>query len=101
MRQLENLCYNIGDMAMFMHEADLQGVDIVKKWHDDPNSRVMYTEEAGERLLAYVDFRGDEQSSDVDVYGAATEAGQREHEEERKRHVSYDIASISCSLGRV
>jgi hypothetical protein len=26
MRQLKNLCYNVGNMAMFMPEADLQGV---------------------------------------------------------------------------
>jgi hypothetical protein len=36
--------------------------------------------EAAERLLAYVDSRGDEQPN-VDVYGAAA----REQEEERRR----------------
>jgi hypothetical protein len=82
MSKLEDLCYNVGDMAMFMPEADLQGVDIVKKWHDDPKSRVTDPKEAAERLLAYVDSRGDEQPN-VDVYGAATEAAAREQEEER------------------
>jgi hypothetical protein len=84
MSKLENLCYNVGDMAMFMPEADLQGVDIVKRWHDDPKSRVTDLKEAAERLLAYVDSRGDEQP-DVDVYGAATEAAACEQEEERRR----------------
>jgi hypothetical protein len=84
MSKLEDLCYNVGDMSMFMPEADLQGVDIVKKWHDDPKSRVTDLKEAVERLLAYVDSRGDEQP-DIDVYGAATDAAQREQEEERKR----------------
>jgi hypothetical protein len=84
MSKLEDLCYNVGDMAMFMPEADLQGVDIVKRWHDDPKSRVTDPKEAAERLLAYVDSRGDEQP-DVDVYGAATEAAAREQEEERRR----------------
>jgi hypothetical protein len=82
--KLKDLCYNIGDMAMFMPEADLQGVDIVKKWHDDPKSRVTDMEEAGQRLAAYAELRGEKQPN-VDVYGPATEAGQREQEEERKR----------------
>jgi hypothetical protein len=56
----------------------------VKRWHDDPKSRVTDPKEAAERLLAYVDCRGDEQP-DVDVYGAATEAAAREQEEERRR----------------
>jgi hypothetical protein len=84
MSKLEDLCYNVGDMSMFMPEDDLEGVDIVKKWHDDPKSRVTDLKEAAERLLAYVDSRGDEQPN-IDVYGVATEAAQREQEEERKR----------------
>jgi hypothetical protein len=84
MSKLEDLCYNVGDMAMFMPEADLQGVDIVKKWHDDPKSRVTDLEEALKRLQAYVDSRGDEQP-DIDVYGTATEAAQREQDEEKRR----------------
>jgi hypothetical protein len=60
MSKLEDLCYNVGDMAMFMPEADLQGIDIMKRWHDDPKSRVTDPKEAAERLLAYVDSRGDE-----------------------------------------
>jgi hypothetical protein len=39
--------------------------------------------EAADRLLAYVDSRGDEQP-DIDVYGAATAAAEREQEEERR-----------------
>jgi hypothetical protein len=84
MFKLEDLCYNVGDMSMFMPEADLQDVNIVKKWHDDPKSRVTDLKEAAERLLAYVDSRGDEQPN-IDVYGAATEVAQREQEEERRR----------------
>jgi hypothetical protein len=90
MTWLEDLCYNIGDMAMFMPEADLQGVDIVKKWHDDPKSRVTDLKEALERPQAYVDSRGDVQPN-VDVYGAATEAAQREQDEERRRPASERV----------
>jgi hypothetical protein len=49
-----------------------------------PKSRITDLKEAADRLLAYVDFRGDEQPN-VDVYGAATEAAAREQEEERRR----------------
>jgi hypothetical protein len=55
MSKLEGLCYNVGNMAMFMPEADLQGIDIVKRWHDDPKSRVTDPKEAADRPLAYVD----------------------------------------------
>jgi hypothetical protein len=82
--KLTDLCYNVSNMAMFMPEADLQGVDIVKKWHDDPKSRVTNTEEAGQRLAMYAEWRGNEQPN-MDLYGPATEAGQREQEEERQR----------------
>jgi hypothetical protein len=88
--KLENLCYTVGDIAMFLLEADLQDVDIVKKWHDDPKSRVTHVDEAvPERLTAYVQSRGDEEV-DVDIYGPTTEAAQREQEakaaaEQRKR----------------
>jgi hypothetical protein len=77
--KLETLCYTVGDVAMFMPEADLQDVDIVKKWHDDPKLRVTDFDEAVERLTEYIQSRGDEEV-DVDVYGPATEAGQREQE---------------------
>jgi hypothetical protein len=79
MTKLENLCYTVGNMAMFMPEADLQGIDIAKKWHDDPKSRVTDMDEAVERLTAYVQSRGDKKV-DVDVYGPATEAAQREQD---------------------
>jgi hypothetical protein len=35
LKGLENLCYSVGDLAIFLPEADLEGVDIVKKWHND------------------------------------------------------------------
>jgi hypothetical protein len=35
LKGLEDLCYSMGDLAMFVPEADLEGVDIVKKWHED------------------------------------------------------------------
>jgi hypothetical protein len=38
MTKLMDLCYTVGEMAMFMPKADLLGVDIAKKWHDDPKS---------------------------------------------------------------
>jgi hypothetical protein len=79
MARLETLCYTVGDMTMFMPEADLQGVDIAKKWHDDTKSRVRDMDEAVERLTAYVQSRGDEKVA-VDVYGPATEAAQREQD---------------------
>jgi hypothetical protein len=31
MKGLEDLCYSVGDLAMFLPEADLKDVDIVKK----------------------------------------------------------------------
>jgi hypothetical protein len=34
LKGLEDLCYSVGDLAMFVPEANLEGVDIVKKWHD-------------------------------------------------------------------
>jgi hypothetical protein len=35
LKGLEDLCYSVGDLAtgMFVPEADLEDVDIVKKWH--------------------------------------------------------------------
>jgi hypothetical protein len=88
MSKLEDLCYNVGNMSMFMPAADLRGVDIVKKWHDEP--RVTDQEEALDRLQAYVDSHGDYQPN-VDVYGAATEAAEREREEERRRQAAERI----------
>jgi hypothetical protein len=79
MAKLETLCYTVGDMAMFMPEADLQGVDIVKKWHGDTKSRVPDMDEVVERLTAYVQSRDDEEVA-VDVYGPATETAQREQD---------------------
>jgi hypothetical protein len=79
MAKLESLCYNVGDMAMFMPKADFQGVDIVKKWHDDTKSQVADMDEVVERLTAYVKSHGDEEVA-VDVYGPATEAAQREQD---------------------
>jgi hypothetical protein len=35
LKGLDDLCYSVGDRAMFVPEADLEGVDIVKKWHGD------------------------------------------------------------------
>jgi hypothetical protein len=61
MAKLETLCYTAGNMAMFMPAADLQDVDIVKKWHDDPKSRVTDLDEAAARLSDYVQSRGDEE----------------------------------------
>jgi hypothetical protein len=50
LKGLEDLCYSVGDLAMFMPEADLEGVDLVKKWHDDTKSRVTDLDEATARL---------------------------------------------------
>jgi hypothetical protein len=79
MAKLETLCYIVGDMAMLMPETDLQGVNIVKKWHDDTKSRVTDMDEAVERLNEYVQSRGDEEAT-VDVYEPATETAQREQD---------------------
>jgi hypothetical protein len=79
MAKLETLCYTVGDMAMFMPKTDLQGVDIVKKWHDDTKSRVTDMDEAVERLNEYVQSCGDEEAA-VDVYGPATETARREQD---------------------
>jgi intracellular sulfur oxidation DsrE/DsrF family protein len=100
MAKLENLCYTIGDMAMFMPEDDLQGVDIVKKWHDDTKSRVIDVDEAVERLSNYVQTRGDEEVA-VEVYGPATEAAQREHEaktaaEKLARTAGVQVQTVGC-----
>jgi hypothetical protein len=53
LKGLEDLCYSVGDLAMFVPEADLEGVDIMTKWHDNTNdtkSRVMDLDEATARL---------------------------------------------------
>ena len=76
---MEDLCYFVGDLAMFVPEADLEGVDIVKKWHDDTKSRVTDLDEATARLSQYVLDRGNEQV-DVDIYGPATNSGKQEQE---------------------
>jgi hypothetical protein len=69
---------------MSMPAADLEDVDIVKKWHNDPKSQVTDMDKGVQRLAAYVDSRSDEEV-DVDVYGPANEAGQREHWRPRRR----------------
>jgi hypothetical protein len=77
LKGLEDLCYSVGDLAMFVPEADLEGVDIVKKWHDDTRSRVTDLDEATARLSQYVLDRGDEQVDVTDVYGPAPTPGSR------------------------
>jgi hypothetical protein len=79
LKGLKDLCYSVGDLAMFVPEADLEGVDIVKKWHDDTKSRVTDLDEATARLLQYVVERGNEEVN-VDVYGPATDSGKQEQE---------------------
>jgi hypothetical protein len=79
LKGLEDLCYSVGDLAMFVPEADLEGVEIVKKWHDNIKSRVTDLDEATARLLQYVLDRGNEQV-DVDIYGPATDSGKQEQE---------------------
>jgi hypothetical protein len=74
LKGLEELCYSVGDLAMFLPEADLEGVNIVKIWHDDTKSRVTDLDEATARLGQYVEERGDE-AFNVDVYGPATDSG--------------------------
>jgi hypothetical protein len=64
---------------MFVPEADLEGVDIVKKWHNDTKSCVTELDEATARLSQYVLNRCNEQV-DVDVYGPATDSGKQEQE---------------------
>jgi hypothetical protein len=60
LKGLEDLCYSVGDLAMFVPEADLEGVDIVKKWHDDTKFRVTDLDEVTARLLQYIIERGNE-----------------------------------------
>jgi hypothetical protein len=79
LKGLEDLCYSVNDLAMFVPEVDLEGVDIVKKWHDDTKSRVTDLDEATAWLLQYVLDRGNEQV-DVEVYGPATDSGKQEQE---------------------
>jgi hypothetical protein len=76
---LEDLCYSVGNLAMFVPKADLEGVDIVKKWHDDTKSRVTDLDEATAWLSQYVLDRGNEQV-DVDIYGPDTNSGKQEQE---------------------
>jgi hypothetical protein len=79
LKGLENLCYSVGDLAMFVPEADLEGVNIVKKWHNYTKSRMTDLDEATVRMAQYVIERGNEQV-DVDVYGPATDSGKQEQE---------------------
>jgi hypothetical protein len=79
LKGLENLCYSVGDLAMFVPEADLEGVNIVKKWHNDTKSRVTDLDEVTARLAQYVIKRDNEQVA-VDVYGPATDSGKQEQE---------------------
>jgi hypothetical protein len=78
LKGLEDLCYSVGDLAMFVPEADLESADIVK-WHDVTKSRVTDLDEATARLSQYVLDRGNEQV-DVDVYGPATDSRKQEQE---------------------
>jgi hypothetical protein len=77
LKGLEDLCYFVGDLAMFVPDADLEGVNIVKKWHDNTKSRVTDLDEATARLLQYVIERGNKEV-DVDVYVPATDSGKQE-----------------------
>jgi hypothetical protein len=79
LKGLEDLCYSVGDLAMFVPETDLEGVDIVKKWHNDTKSNVTDLDEATTRLSQYVIERGNEEV-DVDMYGSATDSGKQEQE---------------------
>jgi hypothetical protein len=79
LKGLEDLCYSVGDLAMFVPEADLKGVNIVKKWHDKTKSCVTDLDEATARLSQYVIERGNEEV-DVDVYGPATDSEKQEQE---------------------
>jgi hypothetical protein len=79
LKGLEDLCYSVGDLAMFVPKGDLEGVDIVKKLHNDTKSRVTDLDEATTRLSQYVIERGNEKV-DVDVYGPATDSGKQEQE---------------------
>jgi hypothetical protein len=101
MAKLETLCYTVGDMAMFMPEADLQNVDMVKKWHDDPKSRVTDLDEAAERLSDYVQSRGDEEVA-ADVYGPVSEAAQREQDakaaEERRARIQVRTVELDSAF---
>jgi hypothetical protein len=79
LKGLEDLCYSVGDLAMFVPKTDLEGVNIMKKWHDNTKSRVTNLDEATARLSQYVPDRGNEEV-DVDVYGPATDSGKQEQE---------------------
>jgi hypothetical protein len=76
LKGLEDLCYSVGDLAMFVPEADLEGVNIVKKWHDDTKSRVTDLDKATARLLQYALDRGNEQV-DVTCTGLPPTPGSR------------------------
>jgi hypothetical protein len=79
LKGLEDLCYSVGNLAMFVPEADLKGVNILKKWHDDTKPRVTDLDETTTRLSQYVEEHGDEEV-DVDVYGLATDSEKQEQE---------------------
>jgi hypothetical protein len=79
LKGLEDLCDSVGDLAMFVPEADLEGVDIVKKWHNNTKSSVTDLDEATGRLSQYVIECGVE-AVNVDVYGPATDFGKQEQE---------------------
>jgi hypothetical protein len=81
LKGLEDLCYSVGNLAMFVPEADLEGIDILKKWHEDTKSCVTDLNEATAWLLQYVLDRGDDEV-DVDVYGPATDSEKQEQEQE-------------------
>jgi hypothetical protein len=83
LKGLEDLCYSVNDLAMLLPEADLEGVDIVKKWHDNTKSRVTDLDEATARLAQYVEDRGNEEV-DVDVYGPATDSRKQEQKAQKQ-----------------
>jgi hypothetical protein len=84
LKGLEDFCYSVGDLAMFLPEADLEGVNIVKKWHDDTKSRVTDLDDSTTtRLAQYVEDRSNEEVN-VDVYGLATDSGRQEQEAQKQ-----------------
>jgi hypothetical protein len=86
LKGLEELCYAVGDLAMFLPKADLEGVVIVRKWYDDTKSRVTDLDEVTARLVQYVEERGNEMV-DVDVYGPATDSERQEQEVQEQEEV--------------
>jgi hypothetical protein len=93
--KLQDLVYNVGDMAMFMAAAEFGDVNLVKEWHSNTESRVHDLDKAVKRLDYYVMSRGDQEPAHtVDVYGPASEAAVREQEArdaERERKMAERV----------